>query len=191
MHVAKAWLKMIPTRILTDRLVLRRYIESDAETLLAASIRNKEHLMKYEKENAILSIIDLNSAAIFIADLEREWIKGKHFFIGLFSKDANEFVGQIYIGEVDPEVPEYRIGYFADIRYEGGGYITEAVKKIVTVLFTEAGVHRISIECDDTNKRSIAVAERCGFTREGHLRDTKAHPNGERTGTFLYGLLKS
>jgi RimJ/RimL family protein N-acetyltransferase len=47
------------------------------------------------------------------------------------------------------------------------------------------------MECDDTNQRSWKVAERCGFTREGHLRENKRHPGSPISGTYIFGLLKS
>jgi len=47
----------------------------------------------------------------------------------------------------------------------------------------------VRIECDDTNLRSIRVAERCGFVREAHFRENKRNPDGTITGTVVYGLL--
>jgi RimJ/RimL family protein N-acetyltransferase len=51
--------------------------------------------------------------------------------------------------------------------------------------------HRVRIECDETNVRSYRVAERCGFSREGHFRENKKHPDGTMSGTLFYGLLGS
>lgn len=87
----------------------------------------------------------------------------------MFSKETEEWVGQVYVEEVNPRVPEYRMGYIVDVRHEGEGYATEAVKRVVDILFAEMEAYRISIECNDTNARNAAVAERCGFLREGHL----------------------
>jgi aminoglycoside 6'-N-acetyltransferase len=44
--------------------------------------------------------------------------------------------------------------------------------------------------CNDTNTRSYRVAERCGFVREGHLRENHKHADGTFSGTFFYGLLR-
>jgi ribosomal-protein-serine acetyltransferase len=52
------------------------------------------------------------------------------------------------------------------------------------------GAHRVSLRCDDTNLRSARVAERCGFTREGCLRETHANPQGGFSGDLLYGILR-
>ena len=89
------------------------------------------------------------------------------------------------------QLPEFGIGYIADVEQVGNGYVTEAVSAIVKELFENVKAHRIQIETDDTNARSIGVAERCGFVKEGHLRENKKHPDGTISGTLFYGLLKS
>ncbi len=50
---------------------------------------------------------------------------------------------------------------------------------------------RVCLECDDTNLRSIHVAERCGFVQEGHIRENKRNPDGTISGKLHYGMLKS
>lgn len=181
---------MMPSKIHTRRLTLRQYVESDSQALLGASARNREHLREYEADNAILSVTDVNSASMLVRELAADWKEGEHFFIGMFCEETGKWIGQIYVGKGNPSVPEYRIGYIVDHEHEGEGYVTEAVSRIVEILFEQLAAHKISIECDDANVRSVAVAERCGFLREGHLRDTKVHSDGRRTGTLLYGLMK-
>jgi len=63
------------------------------------------------------------------------------------------------------------------------------VRAVVKELFENVKAHRIQIEIDETNARSISVAERCVFVREGHLREKKKHPDGTYSGTLFYGLL--
>ena len=94
------------------------------------------------------------------------------------------------LGKINDQLPEFGIGYFADIEQVGNGYVTEAVSALVKELFEAAEIHRIQIETDDSNIRSIGVAERCGFLREGHLRKNKRALDGSYTGTLFFGLLK-
>jgi aminoglycoside 6'-N-acetyltransferase len=109
----------------------------------------------------------------------------------VFSRETGEFVAQIYVGPVDKELPDYAVGYFVDRDHEGQGYVTEAVRGALGFIFGELKAHRASLQCDDTNERSIRVAERCGFTREGHLRENKRNPDGTLSGTLHYGILRS
>jgi len=77
-----------------------------------------------------------------------------------------------------------------DIDHEGQGYVTEAVQVVLELLFSRLNAHRVTINTDDTNFRSQRVAERCGFVKEGHIRENKSNPDGTITGTYHYGLLK-
>jgi len=49
----------------------------------------------------------------------------------------------------------------------GHGYMTEAVNGIVGIAFDELGLHRVEVNIMPRNARSLAVAERCRFVREG------------------------
>jgi aminoglycoside 6'-N-acetyltransferase len=110
--------------------------------------------------------------------------------MGAFKRETEEFVAQVYVGPVDWDVPEFTIGFFADNDHEGKGYVTEASRAAIGFIFEHLGAHRVRLECDDTNQRSVRVAERCGMVREGHIRENKRHTDGTLSGTLHYGLLK-
>ena len=59
------------------------------------------------------------------------------------------------------------IGYGLAPEAVGNGFMSEAIDRIVEVGFDELGLHRLEINIVPRNARSIAVAERCGFRREG------------------------
>ena len=97
-------------------------------------------------------------------------------------------MAQIYVGVANPDLPEFEVGFIADVDHEGQGYVSEAVRGVLPFLFGQLGAHRVRLECDDTNERSARVAERCGFTLEGHIRENHLRPGGSITGTLHYGL---
>ena len=180
----------LPSVIETSRLTLRSYREGDEHWYFEMSQRNRAHLEKYEPDNPALEIKTEEDAKKLIVDLIDTWEKRTHFFMGVFLKESEQFVAQIYIGSVNQNIPEFGIGYFSDVKHEGKGYVTEAVNAVVKSLFEILDAHRIRIETDDTNTRSIGVAERCGFVQEGHIRENKKNPDGTYSGTLYYGLLK-
>lgn len=154
------------------------------------SQRNHAHLERYEPDNPVMEIKTEEDARKMIVDFVSEWKKRTHFFMGVFLKESEQFVAQIYIGSVNQNVPEFGIGYIADVDHEGKGYVTEAVNAVVKSLFEILNAHRIRIETDDTNIKSIGVAERCGFAKEGHIRENKRNPDGTYSGTIFFGLLR-
>jgi len=147
--------------------------------------------MQYESGNVAVNITSEEAAEVLVQELAREWDKRTCFFIGAFDKKTGEFVAQIYVGPIDWSLPEFQIGYFVDVNHEGQGYVTEAVKATLRVLFTQLNAHRVGLACDVTNLRSIRVAERCNMIREGHLRENKRNPDDTYGSSLIYGLLKS
>jgi RimJ/RimL family protein N-acetyltransferase len=180
----------LPDVIETPRLYLRPYRAGDGPWYYTMSRRNREHLSRYESENVAMSINSEDEAEMIMRDLALEWKARKHMFLGAFAKGSGDFVAQIYIGAANTDVPAFRIGYFADVDHEGQGYVTEAVRGVLAFVFEHLRGRRVGIECDDTNQRSIRVAERCGFVLEGHIREVKRLADGTVTGTRLFGMLK-
>jgi RimJ/RimL family protein N-acetyltransferase len=179
-----------PSPIEAQRVYLRSYQNDDGKMYCAASLRNHQHLQRYEFNNSMMSIHTEEQAEAVIAEYIAGWTAGSYYMLGVFDKATDAFVAQVYVGVVNWELPEFEIGYIADLEHEGHGYITEAVKVILDVLFSCLGAVRVSLHTRDSNLRSQHVAERCGFHLEGHIRENKRLPDGTYEGDYCYGLLK-
>jgi RimJ/RimL family protein N-acetyltransferase len=174
----------------TTRLIIRPYRTDDATWYHEMSLRNTEHLARYESDNPIMDIMTESDAEKTINEFIALWDEEKYRFLGVFLKDTNAFVAQIYLGKLNDQLSEFGIGYFADVSHLGNGYVTEAVSALVKELFETVEAHRIQIETDDSNIKSIGVVERCGFVKEGHLRENKLNLDGSHTGTLFLALLR-
>jgi RimJ/RimL family protein N-acetyltransferase len=181
----------IPTRFDAERVYLRSYQAGDGPWLYKVSQKNRDHLSHYESDNFLMSIEDENKAEAYARELHEDWIKGDCFFIPVFVKETDEFVAQIYVGPTNSDLPEFIVGFIADVDHQRQGYVTEALGAVLGFIFNDLQAHRVFLECDDTNLRSWAVAESCGFIREGYLRENKRHPNSPISGTYVYGMLQS
>ena len=182
---------VFPAHVESQRLYLRSYQPEDAKWYYPMSLKNRTHLARYEAENVAASIDSEEAAQTLLKELVEAWSKGICFFIGAFEKDTGEFVAQIYVGVVDRRLPEFEVGYFVDVDHQGRGYVTEAVKAVLGVLFNQLNARRVHLKCDETNQRSIRVAERCGMVREGRQRENRRDPDGTYSSSLIYGLLKS
>jgi RimJ/RimL family protein N-acetyltransferase len=181
----------IPQRIETNRLILRPYQKGDGSALFNVGLRNREHLSRFESGNFLLQIKDEDHAESEIKELINGWGKKEFFFFGIFEKEFNDWVGQVYIGPKNLELPEFTIGYIVDVNHQRRGYITEAILAVTQILFEVVGAHRIQAECSEENTRSWQLLERCGFIREGHLRETKTREDGSYSGDYIYSMLKT
>ncbi len=180
----------LPIRVETSRLVVRRYQPGDGGWYFEMSRRNRAHLERFEARNPAMGIASPDDAEIVVREFALAWEARKHFFFAAFERLTAEFVAQVYAGPVSWETAEFEIGYFADCEHQGRGFVTEAVQGVCGWLFEHLDARRLTIHCDDTNLRSATVAERCGFRREGHVREDHARDDGF-TGTLHYGRLRT
>lgn len=175
----------------TPRLVLRSYRPGDGAMYYAVGQRNRQHLSRFEKGNPLNSLESEEQAEALVREFAIGWAEEKFFFFGAFHKETGEFAAQVYVGPVNWDTPEFEIGYVADVGHEGQGYVTEAVRAVLALLFETLGAHRVRLECNQNNTRSIHLAERCGFTREGCLRETRRLPDGSFSSDLVFGMLRS
>lgn len=185
----------LPDCLETPRLIVRPYRAGDGAAYFAVCQRNREHLVPYERGNAALSVRTPDDAEILVREFAAAWVRRDAFFLGAWLKADGAFAAQLYVGVVSWQLPEFEIGYFADVDHAGRGYVSELVRHAgLPFVFDTLGAQRACIHCNESNIGSWHVAERCGFVREGHLRAT--HPDlpladGSASGDYLYGLLRA
>lgn len=180
----------IPERIETERLYLRPYDVGDGALDFAAGTRNREHLSVFEFGNVLNQLTSETHAETVVRELRANWNSRTNFFLGIFERATDEWTGQVYVGPTNWELPEFTIGYVAKVNYEGRGYISEAMRGVLQMLFMDMGAHRVCSDCNERNNRSRRLLERCGFKREGHLRENRRSPDGTLHGDYLYGRLR-
>jgi RimJ/RimL family protein N-acetyltransferase len=180
----------IPDGFETERLHVRRYRAGDGPAYWEMAQRSREHLFPFEAGNPALALTSEEEAEILMREFAAEWAQRKHFFFGAWKRADGRFVAQVYVGAVDWDLPEFEVGYFVDVDHQGQGYMTEAVKGALAFIFTHLQAWRVRLRCSEANLRSCRVAERCGFVREAHLRQSQKLADGTVSGEFYYGLLR-
>ena len=91
------------------------------------------------------------------------------FFI--FTKDEGEFVGVINMNSIrlDP-FGSATLGYYADEKHAGKGYMKEAIRMVLDHGFNKIGLIRVEVNVQPGNEASIALVKSTGFTKEGFSR---------------------
>ena len=115
----------------------------------------------------------------------------KYFFVIEHGKSGT-FIGNIgyTILQRIPLGNIVEMGYFLLPGYQGQGYATEALTKVVQFAFEEGNVFRIATGCLKENVGSEKVMIKCGFIKEAELKSYIWH-DGEMKDRVLYRLLKS
>jgi RimJ/RimL family protein N-acetyltransferase len=81
------------------------------------------------------------------------------------------------------------VGYALHSDHTGHGYATEAAQTLIDHVFAELGFHRVYIWSRSGNERSVAVARRLGFRREGTLLEAADMPE-PRDDLLHFGMLR-
>lgn len=108
----------------------------------------------------------------------------------LILSHEGDYVGEIlYFKGLDYQ-SGYEVGYeLFDMAYAGKGYMTEALMLFCAYMFAIRPINRLQVNVMSQNIPSSRVAEKCGFTYEGTMRQATFH-NGVYHDLKLYSLLR-
>ena len=180
----------IPSRLDTERLIIRKYTEGDGRELYLLLERNNNRKFLKENVEEVSSIKTEGEAEIKVRKHSAEWFARDRFVMGIWLKSENKYVGEIWIEPKKWEVPSFEIGWFLDQGYQRRGIATEAARRSLEFLFNDLNAYKVIVITRDTNPRSQKLAERLGFRGEGHLRESRIE-NGKRYGLLYYGMLRT
>ena len=102
----------------------------------------------------------------------------------------NQIIGVVDFHEIDSKNDVGQIGYWLSEEYNGKGFMTLAVKEMLSIGFNDFALNRIVIQCAVENTKSSAIPKRLGFMQEGILRSTEK-VNGHYFDHAVYGLLRN
>jgi len=101
--------------------------------------------------------------------------------------------GGAVAGIVKATVTEHRaqVGYVVHEPFRGRGFATRAVDALVERLEHQKSISRIWATCALDNPASIRVLEKCGFEREGILKNWAVYPALGDRATDNYSYVKA
>lgn len=178
-----------PFELATERLVLRSPDVMHAAELNAAigeSITDLAPWMAWADH-----VPPLEETTARCRSAASEFRIGHDFRVHVFALDDGRLVGGTGVHRVRPEVPGCEIGYWVRTGEGGKGYVTEAVRALVDLLWKTTPVRRIEMRMHSENVRSRGVPERLGFELEGILRADSRHVDGSLRNTCVYARVRS
>lgn len=164
----------------TDRLIIRPMTEEDVPAL--KEWMPDKSIYTYWGKGP--SKAELNPELLF----EKEEKPTKSFHLGVALKDDDKVVGDLWVYLIEKD----RMASVA-IRLSKGvhgcGYGTEALMAITRFCFEHTELRRLWTEVDVRNVASCRILEKCGYTKEGHIRQ------GKMVNTwcdyYIYGILST
>ena len=173
----------LPQQLRTPRLVLRPPRPGDGAAMNEAVLETIEALRAWMPWAAPTPTAEQSES--WCRQSAADFAARKGLVMLMFLPD-DTFVGSGGMVRLDWSVPRFEIGYWVRRRFEGQGYVAEAVAEWTRFCFETLSAARVEILMDDGNDRSRRVAERLGFPFEGMLRNHKRWADGTLRHTRVY-----
>lgn len=159
--------RFLPELIVAPRVSLKRLNADLAQKMFEYIVEDRIRLSRFLPwPQAILTV---NDEIDFVKRCNESWEKQESASYGIFRNNDNEYMGNINAFSFNWTNESCEIGYWILGKFEGHGYMSEAVTALEKTLFN-TGFNRIVIRFDPQNKRSGSIPNRLGYHDEGTLR---------------------
>ena len=177
-----------PEEIETDRLLIRMPRLGDGPALNAAVNASLDHLRPWMPWATHIPSVD--ELETLVRQGMARWLARQDLWLMIVRKQDGKWLGGSGLHRLNWDVPRVEIGYWIRPDEEGHGYVSEAVQAIAAFAFEQLGAERVEIRCDARNRRSAAVAQRCGFRLEGRLRHHARDTAGQVNDDLIFSRLR-
>lgn len=174
---------MLSPRLETERLILRRYKESDIDSIY--EMITDERLSKYIKFPSLTKEEELQCIKTWIEEADES--KYEKWVIEI--KDTGEIAGNIDVNTIVKKHNYCNVGYAIRFNYWGNGYAAEALKAVSDYLL-DSGYYLVECSCNELNKQSSRVMEKAGFKKDGYIANRRLNRDGSYTGVEYYSKMK-
>ena len=162
--------KVFPS-IDTNRCTLRLPELTEAGSMLAFAVQNKQHLSKWEPLQPD-SYYTENYWKEKIAQIHSDFFADKSCCLNIYSKENSLLIGMVNFNNfIRGCFYSCFLGFKLSENIQGKGIITECLQAAISYVFEELNLHRISANYMPHNKASARVLEKCGFVQEGIAED--------------------
>ena len=174
----------------TERLILKPHEATFEYAIMVYNLIKENWNFLTRFLDKMLNIKRPEDEYAFFVDCDKKWKDMIAPAYGIWTKEGL-FIGTCDFHSVDYDLQSAEMGYCLMEKYIGKGYMTEAVRALENEFFNR-GFNRLVIIMDTENTASEKVAIRCGYTKEGTMREWHYNPTFKSCrNMFLYSKLKS
>lgn len=170
----------------TERLVLRRFRETDAQAMFDNWANDSEVtcFLTWQPHQSI------EVTRSVLRDWIRDYGRSDSYQWAICLRETDEPIGSISVVGFQENVSAFEIGYCIGRGWWRQGVTSEALQAVVDYLFAEVGALRVCADHDSRNPNSGRVMRHCGMTYEGTLRQA-CHSNAGIGDMCVYAILRS
>lgn len=183
--VAPPWLTL-PTHLDGSKVLLRTHRPDDGPALWQAAEEARGcPFLQWNAE--VRSPADADALARNLATSSAE---RRSFRFAIDCRASGRLIGGCGLVRPEWEYPAYDLHWWLRRDAQGWGYATEAVRLLAGACFDHLDAIRVGATIQPDNLRSIKVAERVGFKREGTVRNVALDDFGRPVSLAIYGLTR-
>lgn len=154
-----------------------------------------EKAQKYMNDPEIRRLLHPGIPYLYTFEDEEKWFnelsanKDVYNFAIETIKDK-KYIGGCGLNKIDWKNSVAVVGIFiGDKEYWGKGYGTDAMKILIKFVFEQMNINKIKLNVFSFNQRAIKSYEKCGFRKEGILRQ-EIYRDGRYYDDIIMGILR-
>jgi RimJ/RimL family protein N-acetyltransferase len=182
----------LPEVLASERLLLRAPRAGDGVVLNDAMMESLESLKPWMPWAQTMP--SLEQSELTCREMALRFAQRTDLTLFMFERAAGDAFGRLVGGtgwhRMDWNVPRFEIGYWCRPSLQGRGLVSEAVRTVARFAFDSLRARRVEVRMSSTNARSRKVAERCGFTLEGVLRQDSLDVDGQPRDTLVFARVR-
>ncbi|MEU4603689.1 GNAT family protein [Kribbella sp. NPDC023972] len=150
----------------TERLILRRYLETDYDDLL--KLQSNDDVTRFLLYDSKTPEEVRGTLAGRLADVPMD-TDGQALTLAVILRETGQHVGEVSLFVQNAAHRGGEIGFVFHPDFHGRGYAAEASVEILRLGFEELGMHRIIGRLDARNTASANLLKRLGMRQEAHF----------------------
>ena len=174
----------------TDRYILRKPNENDAEEIYERWGTDKENMAQYKEHKLYRNVIE---AKALINSILKENEDGIIFWI-IEDKESQDIIGYIKLptGTIKDKKRELTFYFLKGHREDGTP--EEVLKTVIDYIFSKEKYETVITKFYDRNERDTKllhnILANVGMSREGILRNRLINDEGRKIDKYIYSILK-
>ncbi|AVQ97220.1 N-acetyltransferase [Ethanoligenens harbinense] len=174
-------------RLATPRLFLRRFEVRDAQDMFDrwASREEVTRHLPWQPHAGV----EVTRGRI--EAWQEQYADKRVYHWAVAQKETGRAIGSISVQAMREANRSCEIGYCLGNAFWNNGYMTEALRTVLELLFETVGLHRVQALYHAGNPASGRVLQKVGMTHEGTLRDFGRQADGGWYSMCVYSILES
>ncbi|MBN4074376.1 MAG: RimJ/RimL family protein N-acetyltransferase [Alkaliphilus sp.] len=168
----------------SERVRLREYKKEDME-----------QAQKYVNDPEVKSFLHPGIPYLYTFEDQKKWFEDNSATKDIYSFAIetvadNKYIGGCGVNSIDWKNSVAGVGIFiGDKNYWNKGYGTEVMRLLVGFIFNEMNINKVNLNVFSFNERAIKSYVKCGFKKEGVLRQ-EVFRNGKYHDKVMMGILR-